>query len=340
MTSPRTRSGRPLIRFGCRQAATIVCGIVSLMLCAHRSALAQTKLLSAANESTAVCDFVVLEKADRLIVSNAGTPVIEFVFRDEKILRPYFSNARTPSGLQVTRNHPPQSGIDATDHDTMHPGIWLAFGDINGQDFWRNKARIEHVRFVHRPTVSSDRVTFTTESNLVSADGQTHIGQLISRFRVAAQAGSWLLVWDATLKADDRDLLLGDQEEMGFGVRMATLLTEKKGGRIVNSAGQPGAAATWGQAAAWCDYSGTLEGKSCGVTLITAPDNFRSSWWHNRDYGLMVANPFGRAAMKQGAPSVVTVKRGDELQLRFAAFLHDAVPYEPASAYEQFLRAR
>ena len=24
----------------------------------------------------------------------------------------------------------------------MHPGLWLAFGDLNGIDFWRNKAPV------------------------------------------------------------------------------------------------------------------------------------------------------------------------------------------------------
>ena len=27
---------------------------------------------------------------------------------------------------------------------------------------------------------------------------------------------------------------------------------------------------------------------------MPAPSNFRTSWWHNRDYGVFVANPFGR----------------------------------------------
>jgi len=98
-----------------------------------------------------------LQVADRLVISYAGRSVADYVFRDERILRPYLANIRTPDGIQVTRNHPPVTGMDADDHDTMHPGIWLAFGDINGSDFWRNKGRIEHVRFAEPPTVQNDR---------------------------------------------------------------------------------------------------------------------------------------------------------------------------------------
>ena len=60
-----------------------------------------------------------------------------------------------------------------------------------------------------------------------------------------------------------------------------------------------------------------------GITLMASPKNFRQSWWHNRDYGLMVANPFGRAALTQGERSTVTVKRGEDFRLVFGAALHN-----------------
>ena len=89
-------------------------------------------------------------KPDRLSIVHAGRPLTDYVFSDPEVLRPHFQNLRAPSGVQVTRTHPPAAG-DATDHATMHPGVWLAFGDINGEDFWRNKARIEHVAFTADP---------------------------------------------------------------------------------------------------------------------------------------------------------------------------------------------
>jgi hypothetical protein len=145
------------------------------------------------------------------------------------------------------------------------------------------------------------------------------------------------LVWEATFTADSGDLVFGDQEEMGFGARVATGITEKKGGLIRSSHGTTTAKATWGKPAAWCDYSGTVEGVPCGVTLLTGPANFRESWWHNRDYGLFVANPFGRSAMKQGEPGAVTVKAGESFKLVFAAVFHEGPEYDPAGEYDMFL---
>jgi hypothetical protein len=59
-----------------------------------------------------------------------------------------------------------------------------------------------------------------------------------------------------------------------------------------------------------------------GIQLVADASNFRPSWWHNRDYGVFVANPFGREAMKQGTKSRVTVARGEAFTLRYGAILH------------------
>ncbi len=66
-------------------------------------------------------------------------------------------------------------GVDALDHDTMHPGIWLGFGfgDISGHDFWRNKAAMEHVRFVSEPQIADGRLTFSNECRLKTGSDQS-----------------------------------------------------------------------------------------------------------------------------------------------------------------------
>ena len=146
------------------------------------------------------------------------------------------------------------------------------------------------------------------------------------------------MVWNATFHSDASDFTFGDQEEMGFGARLATPLIEKNGGHILSSSGTSTAQKTWGQPASWCDYGKRIEGRDCGITLMAHPTNFRESWWHNRDYGVFVANPFGRAAMKQGEKSALTVKRGTPFKIKFAALLHDTAPYDPALGFQEFLK--
>lgn len=277
------------------------------------------------------------ERDGSLAIAWDGQSVADYVYRDERIWRPYFANLRTLNGVQVTRRHPPVEGRDATDHNAMHPDVWLGFGDLNGQDFWRNRARLEHIRFTEPPRAESGRLTFATESRLRATDGAA-LGSLTNRYLLVAWADAWLLVWDTTFSPEDRDLTFGDQEEMGFGARVTTSMTETSGGVVTSSVGLKTARNTWGQPAAWCDYSGTAEGQSVGLTLMADPANFRPSWWHNRDYGLMVANPFGREAMKQGARSAVTVKRGESLRLRFAVAIRQGEAHTPAQCYLEFLR--
>lgn len=286
--------------------------------------------------------FAVRPAADRLDITWNGEPVAEYVFRDPRILRPHFANLHAPGGVRVTRNHPPVAGVDPTDHDTMHPGVWLAFGDLNGQDFWRNKARIEHLRFLEPPRTDAHELVFSAENRLLGTNGST-LGTQLSRFAIRALPHGFLLVWQADFRPAAEPLVFGDQEEMGLGVRVATPITEKNGGTIVASTGAKSARTTWGQSFAWCDDSGEWAGRRVGVTLMPDPENFRPGWFHNRDYGLMVANPFGRNAMNQGEPSRVTVAPGERLRLRFGVYLHATAPpvdADIAEVYRRFVATR
>jgi len=279
--------------------------------------------------------FRVAASDDRLVISLADQQIAEYVFRDSTILRPYFAQLRTTSGLQVSRNHPPVAGTDDTDHDTMHPGLWMGFGDFGGSDFWRNKGRISHLRFLKSPTANGDQLSFETESEVVSADGM-RLCLMTSRIQLLKLDANWLLSWEAEFHSNSNEIAFGDQEEMGFGARVATEITEKRGGQITSSAGLITAKATWGQPASWCDYSGQITNQPAGITLMAASDNFRESWWHNRDYGVFVANPFGRAAMKQGDASRVPVIPGTPFRIRFGACIHSGEDYKPAAAFERF----
>lgn len=296
-------------------------------------------LLTQTSTAAPEASFAIRPGDDRLTITWDDQPMAEYVFRDPRILRPHFANLHAPGGVRVTRNQPPVPGVDPTDHDTMHPGVWLAFGDLNGEDFWRNKGRIEHLRFSVSPRAEGDRVTFTSDNRLVASGGAL-LGTQVSRIDISRLAHGFLLVWQAEFLPAEGPLVFGDQEEMGMGVRVATPITEKNGGRILASTGDTSARTTWGQAFAWCEYERELEGRRLGVTLMPDPKNFRPSWFHNRDYGLMVANPFGRKAMNQGEPSRVVVPVGERLRLRFGVYLHATAPGadpDVGGAYRRFL---
>jgi hypothetical protein len=62
------------------------------------------------------------------------------------------------------------------------------------------------------------------------------------------------------------------------------------------------------------------------------PENFRPSWFHIRNSGLMAANPFGRNAFTGGEKSRITIRPGEELRLRFGVLFHTG-EIDPAKIY-------
>ncbi len=274
-------------------------------------------------------------ETDGQIAINAGDQAVaSYVYSDEQILRPYFAHVKTPDGLQVTRNHPPQTG-DRSDHATMHPGIWLAFGDLSGTDFWRNKGRVQHIGFVQRPAAERNVGSFIEQKRYLRPDGNVVCNE---EFRVAIRVrNDGYVIYLESHFSSEEEFYFGDQEEMGLGIRVATPISEVGGGKLTDAKGRSNAEQIWSHAAEWCDYSGRVDGQNVGMTIMCHPANIRESWFHARDYGLVAANPFGRAAMQKGEPSRIVVQPGETHILRYGVWVHGSVDVESiTSAYDEY----
>jgi hypothetical protein len=288
---------------------------------------------------------VAVNKLDgKVEITVDGKPFATYVYQDQKITRPYFSHVHAPDGTQVTRNHLPIAGKDTMDHPEFHPGIWMAFGDIDGNDYWRLEAPVVHLKFV----MNTMGDTFAVRNRYLAADDPSDfICQESCRFRVEPTPYGTLLLWDSKFTSV-HEFAFGDQEEMGLGIRVATPMRVEKGdgtlppgtGTMTDSNDRKNGAQIGGNSAEWCDYSGTVDGKHVGMTIFCHPGNFRPSWFHARDYGFLAANAFGRAAFKKGEPSKVVVKPGNEFRLRYGILVHaDAPGSDPdlAAAYRDYL---
>jgi putative heme-binding domain-containing protein len=311
--------------------------VADLVTWLMRRSAATTGAAQTAQRAPASPGFAWELQPGRLSILHAGRRLTDYVFADPEILRPYFQNVRAPSGAQVTRTHPPAAG-DANDHAAMHPGVWLAFGDVNGEDFWRNRARIEHEAFITEPSLVQGRLVFATRNRLVAWNA-TRLATLISRFGIAPWGDhAFAMTWEAEIQGEGRELVFGDQEEMGLGVRVATELTEQKGGLVVNSDGVTGAKTVWGKPAAWAAYSREIGGRIQGVAIFPSASNPSPTWWHSRDYGVIVANGFGKRALPESPDGKLVVKSGDSLKLRYDVLLFDSpssAPIDFAAAYRR-----
>ena len=272
----------------------------------------------------------------RLEITVGDRQFATYIYRDPAIKRPCFANVFSPNGTRVTRHHPPRPGVDSTDHATMHPGIGLAFGDISGSDFWRNKGRVEHAGFVGALRSEAGTASFVVRNRYIAGDRL--VCTEVCRHELRLRPGGVLLTWDSSFRSGEGNFFFGDQEEMGLGVRVARELRVRGGtGRITNSEGRVNEKAAWGRQADWCDYSGIVGKTRAGILLMPAPGNFRRSWFHARDYGFLAANPFGRKAFTRGVTSRVVVQRGKTFRLRYGVLVYGG-KIDRAAAFKDYCR--
>lgn len=284
-------------------------------------------------------EFRVERRERSLSISRQGRAVGDYVLGDDRTPRPYFARLHAADGTQVSRNHPPVEGVDPTDHDTFHPGLSLAFGDLNGVDFWRNKGRVEHVRFVREPRVEGGRLSFAVEEKYLAPDG-VEVCRGVNEFQFVAgetmrpALPGTLLLWSTTLRRADGPLTFGPQHEMGLGFRVATPLFVKGGtGGIRGSHGGRDESGNWGRAGTWWDYSGMINGRHAGILAVAAADNARPVWSHARDYGFLALNPTGPPPGAKDVPSVpFTVPAGETPRLRFGVLFHSSPANKPLDA--------
>jgi hypothetical protein len=285
------------------------------------------------------------------------------------VAKPYFWPLNAPGGIPVTRAWPMEKGKpgESTDHPHQK-SMWFCHGDVIPEEI-ELKQRVKGIEGVDFWSEEEGHGTIMTQG---SGEGQTtgEIGEGGKRrsYRNMHLANIWrsvdgadvlgeitqielhdlgtarLFIFKIELTARFCPILFGDTKEGSFGVRVNDAIREEKGnGKITNADGKSGEKQCWGRVSAWCDYSGTIDGKSAGIAIFADPKNPYPSCWHVRGYGLMAANPFGRdksgfPAMK-GKTDLVKLAKGEHLKLRYGLLLHlgDVKDGKVAERYEQFV---
>jgi hypothetical protein len=272
-----------------------------------------------------------------------GKDLVASYHKGASVAKPYFWPVLGPHGEKLTRAWPMEKPVPAGSIDHPHQkSVWFCHGDVipeglslkqhvkgvDGVDFWseaKGHGRIV-CKAVNGQQSAKNYGRVKTSNDWVSADED----KILEEYRTITLYGlgdARLFVFDIDLHASVVPITFGDTKEGSFGVRVNDLIREKGGkGKIENSTGNTGERACWGQRAAWCDYSGPLEGRIAGVALFDDPANRYPACWHVRDYGLMAANPFGRTKSKfpamKGNTELVKLAKGEHLKLRYGLLLH------------------
>ena len=183
------------------------------------------------------------------------------------------------------------------------------------------------MRFVDEPRVTGDgQGEFAVLNRYMSTDGSAVVAEEVCRYAVVRVPRGYRIEWSSQFTPAGDELVFGDQEEMGLGMRLATPLAvdRKQGGRLLDDHGRLNERQVWSQVVDWVDYAGPQQGQWVGMTLMASPRNFRRCWAHARDYGFVALNPFGLHALGGQDKNPIVVRRGEKLELAYAVVVHES----------------
>ncbi len=268
-----------------------------------------------------------------------GDGVVSITTRDEPFAtydfkhyaKPILYPLCGPGGVAVTRNYPMNAGVagESSDHE-HHKSVWFAHGDVNGLDFWSEKARIASHDVQLLNEEPNNWPGFVTKHSWL--DGDTPILSEQATMRFANRHDVRFVDFEFLLTAQI-DVRFGDTKEGTFAIRTHPDLQLKRDdaslpvGHAENSAGQTDGN-IWGQRAEWVSYFGQIDGVDMGVAIFDHPENLRHpTTWHARDYGLVAANPFGlHAFLNQPANSGnFDLPKGNQLKLRYRLVIYRGI---------------
>jgi hypothetical protein len=290
-----------------------------------------------------------------------GTVQVEKGDGTKPLAKPFLWPVLAPNGVPVTRAWPmDRSHPDTTDH-FHQKSVWFCHGDVipegidlkgkHAVDFWSEGPGHGRIVFVkgasqkHGPGFAS----VATGNEWRTAD-EVKILDEERTIALRELLGGRLFTFECKLTASVCPIIFGDTKEGSFGVRVndAMRTAIATGGTVTAADGTAAAAPMkdnlpmWGKISDWNDYSGTIDGKTAGVAIFDHPHNPSPAAWHTRAYGLMAANPFGRAksgfpAMK-GNTNLVKLEKGKSLTFKYALFVHDGdvKTGKVAEAYDAF----
>ena len=260
--------------------------------------------------------FVDVTRGDQLIA--------RYVYKDTP--KPYIYPLNGPGGEALTRAYPMKEVAgEPTDHP-HHRSFWVGHGDVNGVDFWaegEKSGRIVQTTIDFNSEIPG-HWNISTNNVWVGPDEKTICTEARRYSFVSCDYGI-LVSTSITLAARGGDVKFGGTKEGFFALRLAPGLQLAGGkGHILNSEKLKDQAC-WGKRARWRDYTGEVDGKTCGVTVFDLPSNQgHPTYWHARDYGLLAANPFGGKDFT-GDPktdSGFTLGDGRTLRLVYITLLH------------------
>ncbi len=224
----------------------------------------------------------------------------------------------------------PVSGRSLTTETSLpyphHRSLLFACDRVNGGNYWQSNLPAGQILSTGP---SLGQVTDTSAEVLDACEWKKPDGPVVCRderkitvtvvspqLRTIDFEINWIAVEDITVTKTNHSL---------FSIRAAADVTPSGGGFLINSEGQSGEKATFGQPAAWCGYHGKREGVGGevveGIAIFDHPENpWAPCPWFTRDYGFISPTPFNFI------PEPWQLPAGESVQLRYRVVLHAGDP--------------
>jgi hypothetical protein len=301
--------------------------------------------LAAAVQSFASPPVATVEKfGDEYIFKCDGKVVTRYLTKPT-LAKPVLHPMIAPNGVALTRDWPLKSVTPGESTDHIHQkSAWFCHGDVvpegvtlsqkvrgvRGVDFWSEAPGhgVIEVKSVEIVSAAGPVAAVRSRNAWKSAQGRVILDETRTITLVPVE-GAHLIHVKSVLKPSGTDVTFADTKEGSFGVRVSDKLAVAKNpeSRITNSLGSVGEKECWGRKADWCLYSGVIDGKPAGIAIFDDPTNRYRASWHVRGYGLMAANPFGRAgsgfpSQKDSPEPPASLKAGEELVLKYGILLY------------------
>jgi len=286
------------------------------------------------------------QQTGRILIEIDGKPYTTFYLAPGGN-KPYVYPLSTASGIVVTRHFPMEEFPGETKDHPHHRGMFFSHGDVNGYNFWATEPGTATGKEGRMALKKMAQAKDGTKSGTLSAvfDAQDPHGKpIMTETRTItfySDPSVRTIDYEARIDALEK-LVFGDTKEGTFGIRLATSMTEDKGGRMVNAEGKETEKNVWGKRSNWVDYAGQVDGQTVGVAIFDNPGNPRHpTYWHARAYGLFAANPFGArdfTGIKEQDGSL-TVEPKETVRFRYRVVIHagDSRAANIAERYRQYV---
>lgn len=250
-------------------------------------------------------------KEDRVVVSVEGKLFTEYLFTSESKY-PYFFPVNGPrTGRSVT--------VRNTEPYPHHSSLFFGCDKVSGGNYWQEG--LERGRIVSKEVrltrASGSEIAFDQDCRWERPGAEAPFDDH-RQIVISAPSPDLRLIDFAIMLVARTNVWIGKSNHSLFAVRVASEISVKGGGSLVNAHGDRAERGTFGRPSPWADYRGDRGGETEGIAILVHPkDHWFPPRWFTRDYGFMSPTP-----MNWLEGNALTLAAGEKLHFRYRVIVH------------------